>query len=151
MREFQLEEQIVIAEGAHTEEGGYRGAQEVLKKMPLPTAIFASNDLCAIGAMNALEEAGLSIPEDVSLVGYDNTTLAALLHIELTSIDQPGNVMGRSAIDRLSERIEGERSAPRHDVVAPALVVRKTTAPPRDDRSEALGSVKPSDGLGSSQ
>jgi DNA-binding LacI/PurR family transcriptional regulator len=151
MREFELEEQIVIAEGAHTEEGGYRGAQELLKKVPLPTAIFASNDLCAIGAMNALEEAGVSIPEDVSLVGYDNTTLAALRHIELTSIDQPGNVMGRSAIDRLSERIEGERSAPRHDVVAPTLVIRKTTAPPRDDRNDVLGSIKPSGGFEASQ
>jgi DNA-binding LacI/PurR family transcriptional regulator len=118
-------------------------AQELLKLKRLPTAVFASNDLCAIGAMNALEEAGLSIPDDVSLVGYDNNTLAALRHIELTSIDQPGADMGRSAVDRLSERINGERTTPRHDVVAPSLVARSTTGPPRDDRNGLLDSVKP--------
>jgi DNA-binding LacI/PurR family transcriptional regulator len=143
MREFDLAEHIVTAEGAHTEDGGYRGAQELLKLKPLPTAVFASNDLCAIGAMNALEEAGLTIPDDVSLVGYDNNTLAALRHIELTSIDQPGADMGRSAVDRLSERINGERIVSRHDVVAPSLVVRSTTAPPRDNRKEFLDTVKP--------
>jgi DNA-binding LacI/PurR family transcriptional regulator len=145
MRDFDLAENKVIVEGAHTEEGGYTGAQELLKLKPLPTAIFASNDLCAIGAMNALEEAGLTIPDDVSLVGYDNTTLAALLHIELTSIDQPGTVMGRLAIDRLSERVDGERSEPRHEVVAPALVVRSTTGPPRDERTHRLSVFKPNE------
>ena len=143
MREFDLGEHALTVEGAHTEEGGYRGAQALLKMKPLPTAIFASNDLCAIGAMNALEEAGLSIPADVSLVGYDNTSLAALRHIELTSIHQPGADMGRSAVDRLSERIGGERTTPRHDVVAPSLVVRSTTGPPRDNRKDLLDSVKP--------
>ena len=143
MREFDLAEFIETAEGAHNEEGGYRGAQELLRLKPLPTAVFASNDLCAIGAMNALEEAGLTIPDDVSLVGYDNNTLAALRHIELTSVDQPGADMGRSAVDRLSERINGERSDPRHDVVAPSLVVRSTTGPPQDDLSGLLDSVKP--------
>ena len=143
MREFNLAEDILIVEGAHNEDGGYLGAQELLKMKRLPTAVFASNDLCAIGAMNALEEAGLRIPDDVSLVGYDNNTLASLRHIELTSIDQPGEDMGRSAVDRLSERINGERTDPRHDVVVPSLVVRSTTGPPRDDRPEVSGSVKP--------
>ncbi|MCW8985843.1 MAG: substrate-binding domain-containing protein, partial [Thermoanaerobaculales bacterium] len=139
---FNLAEHVVIVEGAHTEEGGYRGAQELLKSKPLPTAVFASNDLCAIGTMNALEESGLSIPADISLVGYDNTSLAALRHIELTSIDQPGADMGRSAVDRLSERINGERTTQRHDVVAPSLVARSTTGPPRDDRTDVVVSVK---------
>jgi len=94
--------------------------------------------------MNALEEAGLSIPADVSLVGYDNTSLAALRHIELTSINQPGADMGRSAVDRLSERINGERTTPRHDVVAPSLVVRSTTAPPREDPEIEGVEFKPS-------
>jgi DNA-binding LacI/PurR family transcriptional regulator len=143
MRDFELGEYIAVVEGAHTEEGGYRGAQELLKMKSLPTAIFASNDLCAIGAMNALEEAGLTIPADVSLVGYDNNTLAALRHIELTSIDQPGADMGRLAVDRLSERIDDERIASRHDVVAPSLVVRSTTGPPRDNRKEIMDTVQP--------
>jgi len=131
MIEMGLADEIQISDGAHTEEGGERGAREILTKPPLPTAIFASNDLCAIGAMNALEEAGIRIPEDISLIGYDNTTLAALRHISLSSIHQPGRDMGRSAVDRLSERLAGTRTTSRHDVVVPGLVVRSTTAPPR--------------------
>ena len=145
MREFGLTEHIVMVEGGHTEEGGYRGAQGLLKMKPLPTAIFASNDLCAIGAMNALEEAGLKIPDDVSLVGYDNNSLAALRHVSLTTIDQPGGDMGRSAVERLAERINGRRTTPHHDVVAPSLVVRSTTGPPPDDREFHGDTSKPTD------
>jgi DNA-binding LacI/PurR family transcriptional regulator len=133
MRRLGLADHILTAQGAHNEEGGRRGVQELLQAKPFPTAIFASNDLCAIGAMDALEEAGLKIPEDVSLVGFDNTTLAALRHISLTSINQPGGDMGRSAVERLWERIDGERTTPQHDVVVPSLVVRSTTGPPRED------------------
>jgi DNA-binding LacI/PurR family transcriptional regulator len=131
MREFDLGDEIVTVAGKHTESGGYQGATELLKMKPLPTAVFASNDLCAIGAMNAFEEAGLGIPTDVSLIGYDNNRMAALRHISLTTVDQPGDDMGRSAIDRLAERIDGNRTVPCHDVVAPSLVVRSTTGPPR--------------------
>lgn len=132
MVEFNLSDAIQIVEGAHTEEGGEAGAREILTTRPLPTAIFASNDLCAIGAMNILEEAGIRIPEDISLIGYDNTTLAALRHISLSSIHQPGRDMGRSAVDRLNERLVSERTTSHHDVVTPGLVVRSTTAPPRE-------------------
>jgi DNA-binding LacI/PurR family transcriptional regulator len=133
MTECGLADEIQISEGAHTEDGGERGAREILTSRPLPTAIFASNDLCAIGAMNVLEEAGISIPGDISLIGYDNTNLAALRHISLSTIHQPGRDMGRSAVDRLSERLTGGRMASRHEVVAPGLVVRTTTAPPRHE------------------
>jgi DNA-binding LacI/PurR family transcriptional regulator len=138
MEEFELGDEIIAVAGQHTEEGGYRGATELLKMKPLPTAVFASNDLCAIGAMNAFEEAGLSIPDDVSLIGYDNNSMAALRHISLTTIDQPGDDMGRSAVDHLFERIDVDRVDPRHDVVAPSLVVRATTGPPRFERESLL-------------
>jgi DNA-binding LacI/PurR family transcriptional regulator len=144
MRRLGLADHILTAQGAHTEEGGRRGVEELLRAEPFPTAIFASNDLCAIGALDALEEAGLSIPDDVSLIGFDNTTLAALRHISLTSINQPGGDMGRSAVERLWERIDGERTTPQHDVVAPALVVRSTTGPPREDPGIEGVEFKPS-------
>jgi len=144
MRRLGLADHILTAQGAHNEEGGRRGVQELLQAEPFPTAIFASNDLCAIGAMDALEEAGLRIPEDVSLVGFDNTTLAALRHISLTSINQPGCDMGRSAVERLWERIDGERTTPQHDVVVPSLVVRSTTGPPREDPGIEGVEFKPS-------
>ena len=133
MVHFDLAAEVRIVEGAHNEDGGERGAREILAARPLPTAIFASNDLCAIGAMNVLEEAGIRIPQDISLIGYDNTSLAALRHISLSSIHQPGRDMGRSAVDRLSERLSSGRTASRHDVVAPGLVVRSTTSPPRHE------------------
>ena len=112
--------------------------------VPIPNQRVKARGWCAMGRRQQ-EEAGLTIPTDVSVVGYDNTMLAALRHIELTSIDQPGNLMGRSAIDCLAERIDGERSTPRHDVIAPTLVVRSTTGPPRDERSDVLAAVKPND------
>ena len=127
---------ILVVDGAHTEEGGERGARELLTAHRLPTAIFASNDLCAVGAMNALDEEGVRIPHDVSLIGFDNTSLAALRHISLSSIHQPGGDMGRSAVDRLAERLANQRTTARHDVVTPSLVVRSTTAPPRPDEAD---------------
>jgi DNA-binding LacI/PurR family transcriptional regulator len=130
MERFGLAEYSTTVEGGFTEAEGYRGGRELLTRPPLPTAIIAANDLCAIGVLNALEESGLSIPSDISLIGYDNTSLAALRHVSLTSIHQPGEDMGRKAMDLLFERIHEGRTEPRHDVIAPSLVVRSTTAAP---------------------
>jgi DNA-binding LacI/PurR family transcriptional regulator len=132
MERFGLAEYTTIVEGGFTEAEGYRGGRELLTRRPLPTAIFAANDLCAIGVLNALEEAGFTIPDDISLIGYDNTSLAALRHVSLTSIHQPGEDMGRKAMDLLFERIHEGRTEPRHEVIAPSLVVRSTTRPPRN-------------------
>jgi DNA-binding LacI/PurR family transcriptional regulator len=133
MVRFGLADHSKIIEAGFTEAEGYRGGREVLACQPRPTAIFAANDLCAIGVLNAIEEAGLSIPDDISLIGYDNTSLAALRHVSLTSIHQPGEDMGRKAMKLLFERIHEGRTDPRHDVIAPSLVIRSTTASPRDD------------------
>jgi len=133
MRRLGLEANILTVEGAFTENGGYVAARELLQRSPLPTAIFAANDICAIGAMRALEEAGLRTPADVSVVGYDNTTLAALRQVSLTSVHQFGAGIGRLGVECLFERMEGTRTAPRHEVVAPTLVVRTSTGPPRPE------------------
>jgi len=130
MRRLGLGDHILTVEGAFTEEGGYRGARELLKSSPLATAIFAANDICAIGALKALEEAGLRTPADISVVGYDNTPLAALRQVSLTSVHQFGADIGRLGVEFIFERIEGKRSTPRHEVVAPTLVVRSSTGPP---------------------
>ena len=130
MSRHGLTDHMTIVDGGFTEAGGYRGGQALLEQQRVPTAVFAANDLCAIGVLNAFEEAGLEIPRDVSLMGYDNTSLAALRHVSLTSIHQPGEDMGRKATDLLFERVHHGRTSARHEVVAPSLVVRSTTARP---------------------
>lgn len=131
MRRHGLERSARVVPGDFTEAGGAAGVKAVLVAGDIPTAVFVSNDLAAIGALHAFEDAGLAVPEDISLVGYDNTALAALGHIGLTTIDQPRHEMGRTGVELLLERVEAGRTAPRHLVIAPRLVVRRTTAPPR--------------------
>ena len=92
--------------------------------------MFAANDLAAMGALTALKETGLSVPEDVSLVGYGNTYLAALGSISLTSVDQPRHEMGVLAARLLLERIESGRTGTRLEVLKPSLAARSTSAPP---------------------
>jgi len=120
-----------IATGDFTEEGGWRGGRELLAQHELPTAIFACNDVAAIGAMTALEEGGVSVPDDVSLVGYDNTSLAAMRHIALTTVDQPRQAMGELAVELLRRRHDRRTAPGRVRLVEPHLIVRATTARPR--------------------
>jgi DNA-binding LacI/PurR family transcriptional regulator len=134
MRQLRLGKYRIVVPGSFTEEGGHTGALALLERRPRPTAVFASNDLAAIGALNAIEERGLRVPDDISLVGYDNTSLAALRHISLTTVHQPRVEMGRMAVRAVFERLEAGRSRPRRAVLAPSLVIRGTTAPPPPER-----------------
>lgn len=129
MRRHGLEPIVVRSE--HTDTAGEKAVRELLdtySRAELPTALVAGNDFNAVGAISALEEAGLRVPEDVSVVGYDNTSLAALRHLSLTTVDQPRTEMGRLAFEALAERVRGERSEPVRHLLHPSLVVRSTTA-----------------------
>ena len=137
MRKLKLQREIRVGRGAYTEAGGHQGARELLEKRPRPTAIFAANDLAAIGALNAIEESGLRVPQDISLVGYDNTSLAAMRRMSLTTVHQPRHEIGQMAMDLLIERIRGVRIKPRRVVLSPTLVVRSTTAPPPPERTSS--------------
>ena len=131
MKRARLQNRILVEPGDFTESGGYEAARRLVARRPPPTAIFASNDQSAVGALDAINEAGLQVPLDVSLMGYDNTALAALRHISLTTIHQPRNQIGEMAMRAVIRRIEKPSSAARRHVLAPKLVVRDTTAPPR--------------------
>ena len=134
MRQLRLRKNLFVVPGAFTEDAGHSGALLLLDGRPRPTAIFASNDLAAIGALNAVEERALRVPDDVSLAGYDNTSLAALRHISLTTVHQPRLEMGQMAVATLLERLLEGRTRPRRAVLSPSLVVRGTTAPPPPER-----------------
>jgi DNA-binding LacI/PurR family transcriptional regulator len=129
MRKHGLESHVLS--GAFTEASGVRAAQRAMKSGRPVTAIFAGNDLSALGALDAIDEAGLKVPDDISLVGYDNTFVAALRHVGLTTVNQPRERLGELAIEALIERIECGRTEAVHHVIAPSLVVRDTTAPPK--------------------
>lgn len=131
MRRLGLGDLIRVAAGDYTEEGGYSGAQHLLRLHPRPTAIFASNDLAAVGALDAIEEAGLEVPADVSLVGYDNTALASLRHISLTTVHQPRRQIGEMAMKAVLRRIERNGARAKRLVLEPRLVSRQTTGRPR--------------------
>lgn len=129
MEEHGLADEIAVATTYYSEEGGYDGARQLMSRSARPTAIFAGADQAAFGALAAVHEAGLSVPGDISIAGYDNTRLAALPHIAMTSVDQDGEVMGSTAGRLLIERIGGRTSAVRFSVT-PTLIQRRSTAPP---------------------
>ncbi|NUT45530.1 MAG: LacI family DNA-binding transcriptional regulator [Thermoactinospora sp.] len=129
MTEHGLSGHIAIAATSYTEEGGYEGTRELLARDPRPTAIFAGADQAAFGALAAVHEAGLRVPGDVSVAGYDNARMAGLAHVALTSVDQDGAIMGQTAGRLLLERIAGRTVAVRFSVT-PTLVSRRSTAPP---------------------
>ena len=100
-------EKTLIQDGDFTETGGYQGMKKLLRLDPRPTAVFASNDLMALGAMLAMREENLRIPEDVALIGLDDIPAAKLVHPSLTTITQMQEDIGRIAAEMIFERIEG--------------------------------------------
>jgi DNA-binding LacI/PurR family transcriptional regulator len=129
MRQFGLHPWVVA--GEFTELAGVRAVDRLRTGDLMPTAIFAANDLIAVGAMDRLGDHGLRVPEDISVVGYDNIFLAALHHISLTTINQPRTDMGRLAMRILAQRLTeegGDGSPPGTHLTAPTLVIRRTTA-----------------------
>jgi DNA-binding LacI/PurR family transcriptional regulator len=119
-----------VIPGDFTEEAGTSAAQQLLAEGDLPTAVFAANDVVAAGLLGGFDRAGLDVPGDISIVGYDNISIAHLAHVSLTTIDQPRDEMGRLALELLLDRIENRRPSVLR-LLEPSLVVRSTTAPPR--------------------
>jgi len=111
-------------EGNFRAEGGEEAMRQLLHLQPPLSAVFAANDLMAIGAMNAIKRAGFRIPEDIAVVGFDDITFASLVEPPLTTVAQPKYRMGTIAMTLLLERMEGKEDGPRKIVLDPELVVR---------------------------
>lgn len=106
---------------------GYPVAKQLLARGKPFTALFAYNDISAIGAIRAFEEQGLRVPQDVSVMGFDDIPGAAFYTPSLTTVRQPLNRMGEVAAQSLLERIEGKKEYPSEIAIEPELVVREST------------------------
>ncbi|TVT06564.1 LacI family transcriptional regulator [Amycolatopsis bartoniae] len=131
MRRHGLGGHIRVLPGDHTEDSGIQAARALLSDPgDLPTAVFASNDRSGVGFLDALWRAGLQVPRDLSVVGFDDSHLAQLSHIDLTSVSQDTERQGQLAVRAVVERLADPALPPRELVSQPKLVVRGTTAAP---------------------
>lgn len=120
-----------VMHGEPSFEGGYAMAKKLLAENRGVTAIFAANDVTAFGVSRAIFEAGLSIPEDISLIGFDNVELANVVRPPLTTIHQPKYEMGQAAVEILLSLAKKETlGVPQHREFGVRLVVRSSTGPP---------------------
>lgn len=129
MRGHGLADEVMVEPSDMTEEGGYRTTVRLLSRPDRPTAVFAVNDIAAIGVLSAAEELGLRVPRDLSVVGYDNTSIARLRHVWLTTVDNSSYEVGRRAAQCLLERFEATGGAGRVQLATPTLEIRGSTAP----------------------
>ncbi len=116
----------LVFDGGFRPEGGAAAVEALLRRRVKFTAIVAANDLMATGAMEYLHRRGRRLPGDVAVVGFDDITFASLVEPPLTTVAQPKYQMGRLAMERLLELLNGGASRPRRLVLEPRLVVRKS-------------------------
>lgn len=117
-----------------TVEAGKQSTRELLDSPDRPSAIFACNDMLAIGAIQATREKGLSVPDDLSVVGFDDTVLATMIDPPLTTVAQPIQDMGSKVMDLLVEEIKKEKRTKQRVVLLPELVIRESTKVPSGQR-----------------
>jgi LacI family transcriptional regulator len=127
---LSLDESLIV-HGDFGKLSGYKMARELLALDEVPTAIFASNDVMALGAMDAIREKGLSIPEDISVVGFDDIPEALISYPKLTTVHQPLEKMGQVGVKLLLDQIENLERLPRRMTLATQLIIRDSCQPPK--------------------
>jgi LacI family transcriptional regulator len=121
--------QELVSRGEFNEENGYRATRVVLEASPRPTAIFAANDLMALGAMTAIREAGLAIPSNVALMGFDDIFAARVVTPPLSTVNQFQYDLGRAAAEMLLERLNAlPPNTPGRGREMPFEIVRRSSA-----------------------
>lgn len=117
----------LIFQGDYSRDSGYRQALNILATKNRPTAIFAANDIMAMGVLQALAEKGVRVPEDMALVGFDDIEMGGLPGVELTTISHDKSILGRLAVDQLIEKIKGDsRQFSKITLIDPVLLIRRS-------------------------
>lgn len=124
-------DEALVAPGEFSQPVSYRSAARLLDLPEPPTAIFAANDLSAMGVYDAVRDRGLSIPQDISVIGFDDIPQAARLHPPLTTVRQPLVEMGRTAVRILLDIINAPDRPLERVVLDTALIIRESCQPPR--------------------
>jgi LacI family transcriptional regulator len=118
-----------IVDAGYQDETGHEAMRKLLRATPRPDGVFCYNDPVAIGAMRAIAEAGLRVPDDIAVVGAGNVHYSDLLAVPLTTVDQGTSEIGKRAADLLLERIASKRKLrPQKILIEPKLVIRQSTA-----------------------
>lgn len=126
--DLPVDEEIVLR-GDFRYEGGYHAGRQLLERADPPTAVFACNDLMAVGILRAAREMGYRVPADLSVAGFDDVRLASFASPALTTVAQPKYDMGVLATELLLGRMEDHDRPPRHRLLETRLIVRRSTAP----------------------
>ncbi|MDT0542887.1 MULTISPECIES: substrate-binding domain-containing protein [Streptomyces] len=156
MQRHGLADRVRVLPGGLTEEDGATAARELLAADPRPTAVLAFNDRSATGVLDILLRARVSVPDEISVIGFDDTHLARLAHINLTTVGQDIPRLAELAVGRAIARLEGASTSRENTtedargdgtlraeaVVAPRLVIRGTTAGP----GRVPGGISPGSG-----
>lgn len=124
--EHDLKDQLIIVEGGQTLESGYHATEKLMASPAPPTAIFATSDMLAFGALDAARDYGWRIPEELSVIGFDNIFFSRLARIPLTTIDGQFVDLGKKAVQILLERIENKEQDLQQIMLHPSLIVRES-------------------------
>ena len=107
-------------------DGATEAATELLSRPDRPTAVFCANDVVAAGTFKAARRLGLHLPEDLAVVGFDDSSVCSMLEPELTSVNINTRRMGELCVERLTALLEGEKQVPRLTVVPTELIIRRS-------------------------
>jgi DNA-binding LacI/PurR family transcriptional regulator len=129
MTNHELTDRIRVIAGGYNEDDGAAAARQLLSEGP-PTAVIAANDPCAIGVLDTLTRAGRRVPEDISVIGYDDARFGRLPGIDLTSVRRNVPKMARLAVTSVVGRLDQPDRKITSKVLRPKLVIRGTTAAP---------------------
>lgn len=130
--------EALVYEGTFFQPDGFAGASALLDLPEPPSAIFASNDVMAMGAMDAVRNRGLSIPDDISILGFDDIPQAELVRPALTTVRQPLEKMGRIATQMLLDKLKNPDKTTNRIELPTELIVRSSTSAPKMDRAGQL-------------